>query len=53
MRDLMHTALRRLSAMVSASFPGDLKAALLAYGEELDRLRAEVNELRSKIENGE
>lgn len=47
---MMSTALGSLSAMVKAYFPGAMKSALLAYGEELDRLRAEVSELRSKIE---
>ncbi len=50
MKEQMQNALSSLSAMVKAYFPGAMKSALLAYGEELDRLRTEVSELRSKIE---
>jgi len=53
MEDLMHAALAKLSAMVKAYFPADLRAALMEYGKELDRLRAEVDELRSKLKTKE
>jgi hypothetical protein len=49
-RVLMLDALDSLSVFLRAQFPRELKSALLEYGTELDRLRAEVNELRSKIE---
>ncbi len=50
MLEKMSQALGKLSAMAKMYLPADARAALLAYGEELDRLRAEVSELRSKIE---
>lgn len=50
MRELMERALNDMSAMQKLYLPAGVKCALLAYGQELDRLRAEVNELRSKIE---
>ncbi|QGZ37761.1 hypothetical protein IP92_02929 [Pseudoduganella flava] len=50
MMEKMRAALARLSVMVKAYFPDDLRAVLLAYGEEIDRLRAEVDELRSQKE---
>lgn len=53
MEKKMHAALSLLSGMVKAYFPTALRDALLEQGKELDRLRAEVNELRSKMENGE
>lgn len=53
MKDLMQAALAKLSAMVKAYFPAELRAALIEYGTELDRLRVEVEQLRSQMENGE
>jgi regulator of replication initiation timing len=49
----MFEALTGLSALVRSQFPAALKKALLEQSEELDRLRAEVNNLRSKIETKE
>lgn len=49
---MMKATLDSLSGMVRAYFPHALIDALLNYGKELDRLRAEVNELRSQIEKG-
>lgn len=46
----MLEALAKLSAMVSMYFPAALKQALLDQAAEIDRLRAEVDDLRSKIE---
>jgi hypothetical protein len=45
----MLVALAKLSAMVSMYFPAELKKVLLDQAQEIDRLRAEVNELRSQI----
>jgi hypothetical protein len=48
-RAAMLAALSKLSAMVQMYFPGALKQALLDQAEEIDRLRAEVDDLRSKL----
>lgn len=45
----MWEALRALPAMVNMYFPDKLRDVLLAQSSEMDRLRAEVDELRSKI----
>lgn len=50
MYEKMRAALGKLSAMAKMYTPADVQAVLLEYGAELDRLRAEVNDLRSKIE---
>ena len=49
MFERMSKALQALTGMVKMYFPDDLRAVLLEQSEELDRLRAEVNELRSKL----
>lgn len=49
----MSAALSKLGVMVKAYFPDDLRAVLLEQSEEIDRLRADVNYLRSKIETKE
>jgi len=48
----MWEALAKLSAMVSMYFPAALKQVLLDQAEEIDRLRVQVDELRSKIDKG-
>jgi hypothetical protein len=50
MGEMMRAALAKLPAMVQMYFPKEAKAALVACGEEIDRLRADVDELRSKIQ---
>lgn len=45
----MLAALSKLSAIVAMNFPAALKQALLDQAAEIDRLRAEVDELRSQI----
>jgi hypothetical protein len=44
----MLEALAKLSALVSMNFPAALKQVLLDQAQEIDRLRAEVDELRSQ-----
>jgi hypothetical protein len=46
----MTGAIKDLPMMASAYLPKSLSSALIEMSKELDRLRAEVNELRSKIE---
>jgi len=46
----MAQALSKMPMFIRAQFPRELTGVLLDYGTELDRLRAEVNDLRSKIE---
>jgi len=53
MYERMNAALKKLGVMVKAYFPDDLRAVLLEQSAELDRLRADVNNLRSKIETKE
>lgn len=48
-KEAMLAALSKLSALVAMNFPAALKQALLDQAAEIDRLRAEVNDLRSKI----
>lgn len=50
---LMSSALAGMPAMFRLNFPNELKFALLEQSAELDRLRAEVIDLRSKIETKE
>jgi ubiquinone biosynthesis protein UbiJ len=50
-REKMLAALSKLSALVQMNFPAVLKQALLDQAEEIDRLRAENEELRSRIIN--
>jgi hypothetical protein len=50
---MMRHALGKLSVMAKMYSPVELQAVLVEYGAELDRLRAEVNDLRSKIETKE
>lgn len=45
----MQAALSKLSMTVQLYFPTALRQVLLDQAEEIDRLRAEVNQLRSKI----
>jgi hypothetical protein len=49
----MLEALSKLSARVQMYFPAGLKKALLDQAEEIDRLRAQVDELRSKTPAGD
>lgn len=44
----MLEALGKLSLMVKAYFPKELQTVLLELSAEVDRLRDEVDELRSK-----
>ena len=53
MYEKMNAALTKLGVMVKAYFPDDLRAVLLDQSAEIDRLRADVSELRSKIETKE
>ncbi|MTV36271.1 hypothetical protein [Duganella radicis] len=53
MHGLMKAALGKLSAMAKMYVPADIQSALLEYGAEIDRLRAEVIDLRSKINEKE
>lgn len=46
----MLDALASMSFMIQAQFPKGLRDQLVEHSKELDRLRAELNELRSKIE---
>lgn len=46
----MKDALASMPLFVRTQFPDGLRAELIEHSNELDRLRAEVNELRSKIE---
>lgn len=48
--EMMKYALEKLSVVAKMYSPPELRAVLMLYGEEIDRLRAELNELRSKIE---
>lgn len=50
MFNTMQAALSKLSLTIQMYFPAALKQALLDQAAEIDRLRAEVNELRSKIQ---
>jgi len=45
----MHAKIKKALAL-AVFLPTSVKELLLEVGTELDRLRAEVNELRSKIE---
>lgn len=47
-RAAMLAALSKLSAIVQMNFPAALRQALLDQAAEIDRLRAEVDELRSQ-----
>jgi hypothetical protein len=49
MLEKMRRALGRLSTMVNMYFPEELRAALLEQSAELDRLRADVNDLRQQL----
>jgi hypothetical protein len=51
MLEKMRAALAKLPALVQMNFPNDLKAALLAQSEEVDRLRADVDNLRSQLQS--
>lgn len=53
MLEKMRAALTRLSPMVKMYFPDDLREALLTQSAEMDRLRADVNDLRSKLQSKE
>ena len=48
----MLAALSKLSAIVQMNFPAALRQALLDQAAEIDRLRADLDDLRSKIDKG-
>lgn len=50
MHEMMRKAIATLGTLAKAYVPAAVLNVFLEYGTELDRLRAEVNDLRSKIE---
>jgi hypothetical protein len=52
MHKKMKAAISGLSVMASAYVPESLKQVLLDMAAEIDRLRVEVNQLRSQTDDG-